>query len=106
MKSSVVNCPNTFDQDCRSNALLTYEKPSLEQSAKVSNLLGPCTSSSVTKACGSGSTVSETLEIVNSARGMFNSGTFLNVNANNRSDKALFQMCIAFSLPRYQGASM
>ena len=25
-------------------------------------------------------TVSETLEIVNSARGMFNSGTFLNIN--------------------------
>ena len=27
----------------RSNALLTYKKPSLEQSAEVSNLLGPCT---------------------------------------------------------------
>ena len=66
----------------RSNALLTYEKPSLEQSAKVSNLLGPCTSSSVTEASGSGSTVSETLEIVNSARGMFNSGTFLNCTVN------------------------
>ena len=62
--------------------MLTYEKPSLEQSAKVSNLLGPCTSSSVTEASGSGSTVSETLEIVNSARGMFNSGTFLNCTVN------------------------
>ena len=72
----------------RSMALLTYEKPRLEQSAKVSNLFGPCTSSSVTEASGSGSTVSETLEIVNSARGMFNSGTFLNctvnVNANSK----------------------
>ena len=54
----------------RSNAVLIYEKPSLVKSAKVSNLLGPCTSSSVTEACGSGSTVYETLEIVNSARGI------------------------------------
>ena len=50
------------------------------------NLLGPYTNSSVTEA--SGSTVSETLEIVNSARGMFNSGTFLNctvhVNVNSK----------------------
>ena len=42
----------------------------------------PCTSSSVTEASGSGSTVSETPEIVNSARGMFNSGTFLNCTVN------------------------
>ena len=66
----------------RSIALLTYENPSLEQSAKVLNLLGPCTSRSVTEASGTGSTVSETLEIVNSARGMFNSGTFLNCTVN------------------------
>ena len=54
----------------------------------MSNLLGPCTSSSVTEASGTGSTVSETLEIVNSARGMFNSGTFfngkVNVNVNSK----------------------
>ena len=43
----------------RSNALLTYEKPSLEKSAKLSNLLGLCTSSSVREASGTGSTVSE-----------------------------------------------
>ena len=63
----------------RSNALLTYEKPCLEQSAKVSNLLGPCKSSSVTEASGSGSTVSETSEIVNSVRRIFNSGTFFSI---------------------------
>ena len=47
----------------------------------------PCTSSSVTEASGSGSTVSKTLEIVISAHGMFNLGTFLNctVNVNGNS---------------------
>ena len=66
----------------RSNALLTNEKPSLEQSANVLNLLGRCISRSVTEASGSGSTVSESLEIVNSARGMLNSGSFLNCTVN------------------------
>ena len=37
---------------------------------------------SVTEASGSGSTVSETIEIVNSARRMFNSRTFLNCTVN------------------------
>ena len=44
------------------------------------NLLGPYTNSSVTEA--SGSTVSETLEIVNSVCGMLNSGTFFNCTVN------------------------
>ena len=66
----------------RANALLTYEKSSLEQSVNVLNLLGRCISRSVTEASGSGSTVSESLEIVNSARGMFNSGSFLNCTVN------------------------
>ena len=75
----------------KNSIYLTWEA-CLEQSAKVSNLLGPCTSSSVTEASGTGSTVSETLEIIkNSAREMFNSGTFLNctvnVNVNSKQKK-------------------
>ena len=46
----------------RSNAVLTYEKPCLEN-LEVSNLLGPCKSSSLTESTGSGSTVSETLKL-------------------------------------------
>ena len=51
----------------RSDALLTYEKPSLQQSVKVSKLLGPCTSSSLTETT---STSSELLEGESSVRGM------------------------------------
>ena len=53
----------------RSDALLTYEKPSLEQSVKLSKLLRPCTSSSVTETT---STRSELLECESSGRGMLN----------------------------------
>ena len=53
----------------RSDALLTYEKPSLEQSVKVFKLIGPCTSSSVTETTG---TSSELLGGESSVRGMLN----------------------------------
>ena len=41
-----------------------------------------CISRNVTEVRGSGSTVSESLEIVNSARGMLNSGRLLNCTVN------------------------
>ena len=45
----------------------------------MSKVLGPCTSSSVTEASDTSSVDSETLfEVVNSVRGMLNSGMTLN----------------------------
>ena len=63
----------------------------------MSKALGPSTSSSVTEASDTGSIDSETqLEIVNSVRGMLNSGMSLNCNVRLkiRSINALFKFCI------------
>lgn len=62
----------------RSNALLTYEKPSLEQTAKVSKLLGPCTSSSTSSATETTSTLSTSEKQC----GILDSGMFFNCNVN------------------------
>lgn len=66
----------------RSNALLTYEKPSVKQSATVSKLLGPTTSTSTktvesTETCSSSSKDKE-VEREGIESGIFDSGLFVN----------------------------
>ena len=62
----------------------------------MSKVLGPCKSSSVTEASDTCCIDSETpLEIVNSVRGMLNSGMTLNctVNVNVNSEKKVIRLC-------------